>query len=58
MIIELNFEKISYTVKSTTAKPVNLSETSGDTAGIHQRAADPPQSVYCQRPPTLDELCE
>ena len=45
MIIELNSEKISKTGKeldSETSKlqPVNLLETSRDTAGVHQRAAD------------------
>ena len=47
MIIELNFEKISKTVKNSTAqlrKPVNLSETSRDTAGEHERVADSLQS--------------
>ena len=50
MIIELNFEKISKTVRekfeSETSKlqPVNLSETSRDTAGVHQRVADSLQS--------------
>ena len=40
MIIELNFEKISKTVKNSTAKPrtelqpVSLSEASGDTASV------------------------
>ena len=42
MIIELNL-KNSKTVKNSTAnppkrQPVNLSETSGDTASVHQRA--------------------
>ena len=45
MLIEQNFEKISKTVKSTTKlQPVNLSETSRATAGVHQRAADSLQS--------------
>ena len=49
MIIELNFEKISKTVKnldSETSKrqPVNLSETSRHTTGVHQRTADSLQS--------------
>ena len=45
MVIELNFEKKkrnSEKVDSETSKlqPVNLSETSRDTAGVHQRVAD------------------
>ena len=45
IIVELNFEKISKTankIDSETSKlqPVNLSETSSDTADVHQRAAD------------------
>ena len=40
MIVELNFEKICKTVKYTKLQPVHLSETSRDTAGVHQRAAD------------------
>ena len=55
MIIELNFEKISTTVKnfdSETSKlqPViiNLSEMSGGTAGVHQRVADSLQVlIFC-----------
>ena len=43
MIIKLNSEKIRKTVKirqrNLELQPVNLSETSGDTAGVHQRAA-------------------
>ena len=49
MIIELKFEKIRKTVKNSTAKtsklqPVNLSEMSRDTAGVHQRVTDSLQS--------------
>ena len=46
MIIELNFVKISKTLKKSTAKPqpVNLPETPGHTMGVHQRAADSLQS--------------
>ena len=45
MIIELNFEKISKTVKNSTAKPsklqpLNLSETSEHSSGVHERATD------------------
>ena len=44
MIIELNVEKISKTVKieseTMKLKPVNLSEKSRDTADVHQRVAD------------------
>ena len=45
MITELNFEKISKTVtkldsERSKRQPVNLSETSRDTFGAHQRAAD------------------
>ena len=50
MIIKLNFEKISKTVKnfdSETSKlqPVNLPKTSRDTAGVQQRATDSLQSL-------------
>ena len=45
MILEPNFKKITKTVKTSTAKPVNLSETSRDTADVHQRTADSLQSL-------------
>ena len=42
----LNFEKVSKTVKDSSAKlqPLNLSETSRKTVGVHQRASDSLQS--------------
>ena len=60
--MELNFEKISKTAKifdSETSKlqPVNLSETSRDTVGLHQRAAESLQSFnvssFCHNPTPL-----
>ena len=52
MIIELNFEKISkksekFDSKTVNLQPVNLSETSRDTACVLQRAADSFQSFKC-----------
>ena len=48
--MELNFEKRSKTAKNFDSKtpkrqPLNLSETSRDTPGVHQRATDL-QSFY------------
>ena len=42
MIIQLNFEK--FDSETSKLQSVNLSETPGDTAGVHQRAADSLQS--------------
>ena len=51
MLVEVNFEKISKTEKfeSETSKlqPVNLSETSRDAAGVHEKVADSLQSFQC-----------
>ena len=59
MIIELNFENIlkkgeKFDSETSKLQPVNLSEKSGDTAGVHQRAADSSQSFndsyFCHNP--------
>ena len=52
IIIELNFEKENkqnsekFDGKTSKLQPVNLSETSGDTAGVHERATDSLQSFF------------
>ena len=47
MIMELNFGKINsekFDSETSKLQPVNILETSRDTAGVHQRAADSSQS--------------
>ena len=47
MIVELNFKTKQNSEQFDSESSKHLSETSKDTAGVHQRAGDSLQSLWC-----------